>query len=165
MMSYTCDNGIRHECNIYLGVSFQYVVRHRVEVLTKSQTCEVWIFLVAVLSWHPSNTYCYDDYLYRYPTVEISRDLTIMRMNCTILKRPVSNNDLNWRNFEGILPKGPYPSCLRVADRTLLAGCPRFGATRTQRRRMLRRLFCNHCVSLGKGTWQWPWHLDWNIPW
>ena len=28
--------------------------------------------------------------------------------------------------FEGILPKGPYPPCLRMADRTLLAGYPRF---------------------------------------
>ena len=28
--------------------------------------------------------------------------------------------------FDGILPKGPYPPCLRMADRALLAGCPRF---------------------------------------
>ena len=28
--------------------------------------------------------------------------------------------------FEGILPKGPYPPCLRMADRALLAGYPRF---------------------------------------
>ena len=27
--------------------------------------------------------------------------------------------------FDGILPKGPYPPCLRMADRTLLAGYPR----------------------------------------
>ena len=27
--------------------------------------------------------------------------------------------------FEGILPKGPYPPCLRMADRALLAGYPR----------------------------------------
>ena len=26
---------------------------------------------------------------------------------------------------EGILPKGPYPPCLRMADRALLAGDPR----------------------------------------
>ena len=28
-------------------------------------------------------------------------------------------------NIEGILPKGPYPPCLRMADRVLLAGYPR----------------------------------------
>ena len=28
-------------------------------------------------------------------------------------------------NNDGILPKGPYPPCLRMADRALLAGCPR----------------------------------------
>ena len=27
--------------------------------------------------------------------------------------------------IEGILPKGPYPPCLRMADRALLAGYPR----------------------------------------
>ena len=29
------------------------------------------------------------------------------------------------RDVEGILPKGPYPPCLRMADRALLAGYPR----------------------------------------
>ena len=29
-------------------------------------------------------------------------------------------------HFECILPKGPYPPCLRMADRALLAGYPRF---------------------------------------
>ena len=28
-------------------------------------------------------------------------------------------------HFDGILPKGPYPPCLRMADRALLAGYPR----------------------------------------
>ena len=28
--------------------------------------------------------------------------------------------------FDGILPKGPYPPCLRIADRALLAGYPGF---------------------------------------
>ena len=28
-------------------------------------------------------------------------------------------------HFDGILPKGSYPPCLRLADRTLLAGYPR----------------------------------------
>ena len=31
---------------------------------------------------------------------------------------------LNYRYVEGILPKRPYPSCLRMADRALLAGYP-----------------------------------------
>ena len=30
--------------------------------------------------------------------------------------------------FEGILPKGPYPPCLRMADRALLAGYPRIAS-------------------------------------
>ena len=29
-------------------------------------------------------------------------------------------------DIEGILPKGPYPPCLRMADRALLAGYPRY---------------------------------------
>ena len=28
--------------------------------------------------------------------------------------------------IEGILPKRPHPPCLRMADRALLAGCPRY---------------------------------------
>ena len=32
-------------------------------------------------------------------------------------------------NIEGILPKGPYPSCLRMADRALLAGYPQYDLT------------------------------------
>ena len=30
-----------------------------------------------------------------------------------------------WPHYDGILPKGPYPPCLRMADRALLAGYPR----------------------------------------
>ena len=30
------------------------------------------------------------------------------------------------RYIQGILPKGPYPPCLRMADRALLAGYPRY---------------------------------------
>ena len=32
--------------------------------------------------------------------------------------------------IKGILPKGPYPPCLRMADRALLAGYPRYALTR-----------------------------------
>ena len=31
-----------------------------------------------------------------------------------------------WSHINGILPKGPYPPCLRMADRALLAGYPRY---------------------------------------
>ena len=33
--------------------------------------------------------------------------------------------------IEGILPKGSYPPCLRMANRTLLAGYPRYRRTTT----------------------------------
>ena len=33
--------------------------------------------------------------------------------------------ELSKTHIEGILPKGPYPPCLRMADRALLTGCPR----------------------------------------
>ena len=32
-------------------------------------------------------------------------------------------------DIDGILPKGPYPPCLRMADRALLAGYPRHAIT------------------------------------
>ena len=35
-----------------------------------------------------------------------------------------------WPFIEGILPKGPYPPCLRMADRALLAGYPRYKGNR-----------------------------------
>ena len=35
-------------------------------------------------------------------------------------------NIMNGIYIEGILPKGPYPPCLRMADRALLAGYPRY---------------------------------------
>ena len=45
-----------------------------------------------------------------YSCMTMSPKMTIKRMIFTI---------------EGILPKGPYPPCLRMADRALLAGYPR----------------------------------------
>ena len=40
-------------------------------------------------------------------------------------------NQYRWKHylchFEGVLLKGPYPPCLRMVDRALLAGYPRFG--------------------------------------
>ena len=41
----------------------------------------------------------------------------------------LANNNLGtFAYIDGILPKGPYPLCLRMADRALLAGCPRHAA-------------------------------------
>ena len=31
--------------------------------------------------------------------------------------------------IDGILPKGPFPPCLRMADRALLAGYPRYDSS------------------------------------
>ena len=44
--------------------------------------------------------------------------------------------------IEGILPKGPYPPCLRMAERALVAGYPRYVCS--------QRLFIDIC-SLGQG--------------
>ena len=51
----------------------------------------------------------------------------------TKISEGITNNDNEKQSrlhknahFEGILPKGPYPPCLRMADRALLAGYPRF---------------------------------------
>ena len=60
--------------------------------------------------------------------------IMIMRKSANWLKRCESENQKNkesrqrfgcasW-NFDGILPKGPYLPCLRMADRALLAGYP-----------------------------------------
>ena len=46
--------------------------------------------------------------------------------------------------IEGILSKGPYPLCLRMADRALLAGYPRYG-NRTQ--------LLNESKSITINTW------------
>ena len=44
-----------------------------------------------------------------------------------ILSRPQFVNWIYWKPYDdGILPKGPYPPCLRMADRALLAGYPRW---------------------------------------
>ena len=37
-----------------------------------------------------------------------------------------NNSQTLWGYIDGILPKGPYPPCLRMADRTLLAGYHRY---------------------------------------
>ena len=69
--------------------------------------------------------------------------------------------------FEGILAKGPYPPCLRMADRTLLAGYPRIRVQHTstkscwhtsydditvakERHRLLEK-YLENALLLGKG--------------
>ena len=37
----------------------------------------------------------------------------------------VSSMSVCYQQIDGILPKGPYPPCIRMADRALLAGYPR----------------------------------------
>ena len=44
----------------------------------------------------------------------------IMTLHCIVLQL------INKLYFDGILPKGPYPPCLRMADKALLAGHPWF---------------------------------------
>ena len=60
-------------------------------------------------------------------------DFTVMSVliklrieKCQLLLQPVAEKSSKWRHFDGILPKGPYPTCLRMADKALLAGYPRF---------------------------------------
>ena len=40
--------------------------------------------------------------------------------------RLIRIRDFIYPHIDGILPKGPYPPCLRMADRALLAGYPRY---------------------------------------
>ena len=42
-----------------------------------------------------------------------------------ILENASEFENINHIKIDGILPKGPYPPCLRMADRALLAGNPR----------------------------------------
>ena len=52
---------------------------------------------------------------------------TVMTNKIKILKRNWRKLWKTWKlHFDGILQKGPYPPCLRMADRALLAGYPRF---------------------------------------
>ena len=43
-----------------------------------------------------------------------------------LLLRAISGTIKQRIHIDGILPKGPYQPCLRMADRALLAGYPRF---------------------------------------
>ena len=65
-------------------------------------------------------------------------------------------------HFEGILPKGPYPPCLRMADRALLAGYPRFMSGGVAwyisllcACLLVRNMFHIHCVTFSTVTHCW----------
>ena len=46
---------------------------------------------------------------------------------CFVREKELKTHSLLSRtHIDGILPKGPYPPCLRMADRALLAGYPRY---------------------------------------
>ena len=60
--------------------------------------------------WHGSVMVCYDRTLF---TV------------CEEAYTPVTGSHIWMNQINGILPTGPYPPCLRMADRALLAGYPR----------------------------------------
>ena len=51
-------------------------------------------------------------------------------------------------DIEGILPKGPYPPCLRMADRALLAGYPQYDPLNT----MIQQLQAYH--------WWWEYRVE-----
>ena len=68
-----------------------------------------------------------------------------MMENIYTSKARIIENVLKY--FDGILPKGPYPPCLRRADRALSAGYPRFKSVRlvfqaTDQIKRLYELFC-----------------------
>ena len=52
----------------------------------------------------------------------------VIRMTYSIwyIVRSIILSSGRYCNIDGILPKGPYPPCLRMADRALLAGYPRY---------------------------------------
>ena len=47
-------------------------------------------------------------------------------LRCQVKVADISVDFFVWEPYvDGILPNGPYPPCLRMADRALLAGYPR----------------------------------------
>ena len=69
-------------------------------------------------------------------------------------------------NIDDILPKGPYPSCLCMADRALLAGYPWYGTSQELNTRLPFFIPCSGLESINfthnhqgcftdAGTWIW----------
>ena len=69
-----------------------------------------------------------------------------------------------WGHIDGILPKGPYPPCLRMADRTLLQDTLDEGLQYVKPRCNLhyhvqcecRRFYCHACLCIYLITWSLP---------
>ena len=62
---------------------------------------------------------------------------TLIHINVTL----TSSGTTIASHIEGMLPKGPYPPCLRMADRALLAGYPRYASRRRNLPATRPRLF------------------------
>ena len=61
------------------------------------------------------------------------------------------------RDIDGILPKGPYPPCLRMANRALLAGYPRYVGWGVLCRGLLRFALVWSFSQYHSGFLQWHW--------
>ena len=59
-----------------------------------------------------------------------SHEPSMSYMNVAMLLAITISNLHPSTYIDGILPKGPYPPCLRMADRALLAGYPRYEGDR-----------------------------------
>ena len=60
-----------------------------------------------------------------HPITKISRSI----LYCWQFDQTFLDINYKWKRcIEGIVQKGPYPPCLRMADRALLAGYPRYMA-------------------------------------
>ena len=60
-----------------------------------------------------------------FDALTIHNNFSIWLLSSLWSKRDISLSQISNPSIEGILPKGPYPPCLRMADRALLAGYPR----------------------------------------
>ena len=67
------------------------------------------------------------------PMVPISMQLIFSEKNNN-KEQELSPTMMKYSYIDGILPKGPYPTCLRMADRAVLAGYPRYQASMSCRR-------------------------------
>ena len=68
----------------------------------------------------------------------------------------VNKNSTNevYLEIDGILPKGPYPPCLRMADRALLAGYPRIQCN-DRARYVSYTMYCYMFRATGSSPFSW----------
>ena len=103
-----------------LGWTERNIDNHGIHGNCKSQTwnlCQFGIFLITI----------YDIKCLNYGKISFSQGF----LDNYTIESPVYVYLIQYvritvmiSNMEGILPKGPYPPCLHMADRTLLAGYP-----------------------------------------